>query len=202
MYPLHGNPYSSHHIYHLAFSRLWLFSLMWAFHTFLSSFPIIIIFSILSANISFLRSFIAWVLKVERERIILTCAWLVVSGWVKIRFQRRPSVRFSRLSSQLKNILWSQPISHFLHANTILIHSSHGQRELLHLYVLTLLNTILDINSFLLLSWLELHTSLALLWSSSLCVSMSPQKLLCYHLSTRGRAEIKIGDVDMSHTYI
>ncbi len=75
---LHGNPYSSHHIYHLAFSRLWLSSLMWAFHTFLSSFPIIILFAILSANISCLRSSIAWVLKVERERIILTCAWLVV----------------------------------------------------------------------------------------------------------------------------
>lgn len=202
MHPLHGNPYSSHHIYHLAFSRLWLSSLMWAFHTFLSSFPIIILFAILSANISCLRSSIAWVLKIERERIILTCAWLVVWGWVKIRFRRRLSVRFSRLSSQLKNILWSQPISHFLHANTIWRHSSHGQRELLHLYVLTLLNSILDIDSCLLLSWLELHISLALLWSSYMCVSMSPQKLLCYHLSTRGRAEIKLGDVDTSQTYL
>ena len=166
MHPLLGNPYSSHHIYHLPFSPLWLSSLMWAFHTFLSSFPIIILFAILSANISCLRSSIAWVLKVERERIILTCAWLVVWGWVEIRFQRRPSVRFSRLSSKLINILWSQPISHLLHANTIWRHSSHGQRELLHLYVLTLLISILDIDSCLLLSWLELHILLALLWSS------------------------------------
>ena len=28
VHPLHGNPYSSHHIYHQAFSRLWLSSLM------------------------------------------------------------------------------------------------------------------------------------------------------------------------------
>ena len=70
---------------------------------------------------------------------------------------------------------------HFLHANTIWRHSSHGQWDLLHLYVLTLLNSILDIDSCLLLSWLGLHISLALLWSSYMCVSMSPQKLLCYH---------------------
>ena len=174
MHPLHGNPYSSHHIYHLAFSRLWLSSLMWAFHTLLPSFPIIFLFAILSVSISCLRSSIAWVLKVEMERSILTCAWQVVWGWVKIRFRRRLSVRFSRLSSQLKNILWSQPISQFLHANTIWRHSSHGQRELLHPYVPTLLFTMLNIDSCLLLSWLELHILLALLWSSYMCVSMSP----------------------------
>ena len=39
------------------------------------------------------RSCIAWVLKVERERISLTCTWLVVWGWVQIRLQRRPSVK-------------------------------------------------------------------------------------------------------------
>ena len=80
-----------------------------------------------------------------------------------------------------------------MHANTIWRYSSHGQRELLHLYVLTLLISILDIDSCLLLSWIELHLLLALLWSYYMCVSMSPQKLLCYHLSTRGRAEIKLG---------
>ena len=47
---LDGNSYSSHNIYHLAFSCLWFSSLMWVFHTFLSSFPIIILFRHLSVN--------------------------------------------------------------------------------------------------------------------------------------------------------
>ena len=50
VHPLYGNPYSSHHIFHMTFSRLWLSSLMWAFHTFFSSFPIIILFRHLSVN--------------------------------------------------------------------------------------------------------------------------------------------------------
>ena len=47
---LHANPYSSHHIYHMAFSRLWLSSLMWAFHTFLSSSSTIFLFRRLGVN--------------------------------------------------------------------------------------------------------------------------------------------------------
>ena len=50
VHPLHGNPYSSHHIYHMAFSRLWLSSLMWAFHTFLSSSSIFFLFRRLGVN--------------------------------------------------------------------------------------------------------------------------------------------------------
>ena len=50
VHPLHGNPYSSHHIYHLAFSRLWLSSLMWAFHTFLSSSSTFFLFRRLGVN--------------------------------------------------------------------------------------------------------------------------------------------------------
>ena len=36
------------------------------------------------------------------------------------------------------------------------------------------------------------------------CVGcMSPKKLLfCYHLPTRGRAGVKLGDVDMLQTYL
>jgi hypothetical protein len=38
------------------------------------------------------------------------------------------------------------------------------------------------------------HSMLYIVWSR-LCWCMSPQKLLfCYHLSTRGRARVKIGD--------
>ena len=35
------------------------------------------------------------------------------------------------------------------------------------------------------------------------CVGfMSPQKLFCYHLPTRGRAGVKLGDADTSQTYL
>ena len=35
------------------------------------------------------------------------------------------------------------------------------------------------------------------------CVgSMSIQKLFCYHLPTRARAGVKLGDADMSPTYL
>jgi hypothetical protein len=38
---------------------------------------------------------------------------------------------------------------------------------------------------------------------SRLCRCMAPQKLfLCYHLPTRGRAGVKLGDVDTSQTYL
>jgi hypothetical protein len=38
---------------------------------------------------------------------------------------------------------------------------------------------------------------------SSLCRCMSPQKLFfCYHLPTRGRAGVKLGDADTSLTYL
>src|ERR1041385_2804851 len=44
-------------------------------------------------------------------------------------------------------------LSPFLHANTIWRHSSHGQRELLHLYVLMLLVSMLNIDSCLLICY-------------------------------------------------
>ena len=31
---------------------------------------------------------------------------------------------------------------------------------------------------------------------------MSPQKLFCYHLPTRGRAGVKVGDANTSQTYL
>ena len=35
------------------------------------------------------------------------------------------------------------------------------------------------------------------------CVGfMSPQKLFCYHLPTRGRAGVKLGDADTLQTYL
>ena len=35
------------------------------------------------------------------------------------------------------------------------------------------------------------------------CVGfMSPKKLFCYHLPTRGRAGVKLGDVDMLQMYL
>ena len=35
------------------------------------------------------------------------------------------------------------------------------------------------------------------------CVGcMSPQKLFCYHLPTRGRAGVKLGDADALQTYL
>ena len=32
--------------------------------------------------------------------------------------------------------------------------------------------------------------------------NMSPQKLFCYHLPTRGRVGVKLGDADTSQTYL
>ena len=34
------------------------------------------------------------------------------------------------------------------------------------------------------------------------CGCMSPQKLFCYHLPTRGRAGVKLGDADTLQTYL
>ena len=39
--------------------------------------------------------------------------------------------------------------------------------------------------------------------ADKVCVGfMSPQKLFCYHLPTRGRAGVKLGDADTSQTYL
>src|SRR3954470_21913012 len=51
-----------------------------------------------------MSTFLLALIHIEREWIILTCTWLVVWGRVKIRFQRRPSVNFSRLISQQINV--------------------------------------------------------------------------------------------------
>src|SRR3954469_13882014 len=94
------------------------------------------------------------------------------------------------------------PISHFLHANTIWRHSTHGQRELLHLYVLMLLVSILDIDSCLLRLELNYISCLPYLKVLIWLVSCHHINYACYHLPTRGRAGIKLGDVDTSQTYL
>ena len=164
VHPLHGNPYSSHHIYHLAFSRLWLSSLMWAFHTFLSSSSIIFLFAILSVN------FLAYAHPLHEcskyrkgvDQFDLYLASGLGTSQDKISKKTKCETLVDWVLN-IKTMFFSRiPISPFLHANTIWRHSSHGQRELLHLYVLTLLVSILNIDSCLLLSWLELHILLAL----------------------------------------
>ena len=41
-----------------------------------------------------------------------------------------------------------------------------------------------------------------LLLDQDCVVGMSLQKLFCYHLPTRGRAGIKLGDADMGQPYL
>src|ERR1041385_8497292 len=94
VHPLHGNPYSSHHIYHLAFSHMIVLIDVSLSHPF--CLPPAPYFSLChpKCQLSCLRSSIARVLKVSKtEWIKLTCTWIVVWGRVKIRFQTRPSVK-------------------------------------------------------------------------------------------------------------
>jgi hypothetical protein len=59
-----------------------------------------------------------------------------------------------------------------------------------------LLSFIVKIMSFMPMFWVlwSQHSMLYIIWSR-LCWCMSPQKLLfCYHLPTRGRAGVKLGD--------
>ena len=103
---LHGNLYYSHHVYHLAFSCLWLSSLMWAIHTFLSSSSTIILFHHLSVNFLAYAHPLHECSKYRSEWISLTCTWLVVSGRVKIRFKRRPCVKiyYIEFSTRINSI--------------------------------------------------------------------------------------------------
>src|ERR1041385_2118376 len=90
LHPLHVNPYSSHHIYHLAFSPMIVLINVSLSHPF--CLPPLPYFSLFhpKCQLSCLRSSIALVLKIlKREWIKLTCTWLVVWGRVKIRFQKK-----------------------------------------------------------------------------------------------------------------
>ena len=85
-----------------------------------------------------------------------------------------------------------------MYGNTDWRRSSHGQRELLHLYVLMMLVSMRDINSCLL--WLELNYIPCLPYLKILIwlVACHHKNYACYHLPTWGRAGIKLGDVDTS----
>ena len=100
---------------------------------------------------------------------------------------------YSRLSSQHKNYFFSYSLSPFLDANTIWRHSSHGQRELLHLYVLMLLVSMLiwtlacyDLNW---ITYLDCFT----FQSSYMVASMSPQKLCLLSFTYSRTSRIKLG---------
>ena len=109
---------------------------------------------------------------------------------------------FSRLIYQQLFSIFKLSTFLTLHGITNWRHSIHGQEELFCLYVLTLLVSILDIDSCFILLCLRLYILIALLDVPSCVGSMSPQKLSCYHLPTQGRAGIKLGDVDTSQTYL
>ena len=54
-----------------------------------------------------------------------------------------------------------------------------------------------------LLKCLDLSLQCFYIMIDQVCVGcMSPQKLFCYHLPTRGRAGVKLGDADASQTYL
>src|ERR1041385_8497638 len=94
VHPLHGNAYSSHHIYHLSFSPMIVLIDVSLPHPFLSSSSTI--FLSLQSKVSTLVLTLIHCMtaqNIEKEWTKLTCTWLVVWGRVKIRFQRRPSVK-------------------------------------------------------------------------------------------------------------
>src|SRR3954471_22091460 len=85
---------------------------------------------------------------IEREWISLTCTWLVVWGRVQIRIQKETKCETLVDSCSQQHFFSFFPVP-CLHANTIWRHSSHGQRELLHLlFFCTCVNA--NIDSFLL----------------------------------------------------
>ena len=178
---------------------------MWAFHTFFV-FPLyhFSLFAILSVD------FLAYAHPLHecskyRKGVDHFDLYLASGlGWVKIRFQRRPSVKFSRLSSQqYKNyvLLSYIPIPFLARKHHLETFESRTARALAPLcsYV-TCYNT--NIDSCLL--WLELNYMPWLLYLKVLIwlIACHHRNYACYHLPTRGRAGIKLGDVDTSKTYL
>src|ERR1041385_1883350 len=90
VHPLHGNPYSSHHIYHLASLAYDCPHCCEPFSSFLSSSS-----TILLSLPSYVSTLVLTLIhcmsaqNIEKEWIKLTCTWLVVWGRVKIRFQKK-----------------------------------------------------------------------------------------------------------------
>ena len=167
MHPLHGSHYSSHHIYHKAFSRLMVVLIGVSLSHFLTSCPHHYSLRHPKFHLSCLRSFIAWVAQSQKrdDRIVLYLT--DVLGVSHNKIPKRPWVKVSRLSSQQLFSIFKLSTFLTLHGITIWRHSIHGQRELFYLYVLTLLVSILDIDSWLLLSCLGLYILLAALKSST-----------------------------------
>src|SRR4051812_5107874 len=85
VHPLHGNPYSSHHIYHLAFSPMIVLIDVSLSHLFFFLLHHISLFAILSLNSRAYAHHCMSAQNIENEWIKLTCTWLVVWGRVKIR---------------------------------------------------------------------------------------------------------------------
>ena len=135
VHPLHGNPYSSRHIYHLA--SLAYDCPHWC-EPFLFFFVFLLLrtslFAILSVNS---RAYAHPLHECSKYWKRSGSNWLVPRSGLVTNQDKIPEKdqvwNFSRLSSQQINIFFSYSLSPFLHANTIWRHSSHVQREPLHL---------------------------------------------------------------------
>jgi len=126
-------------------SRLWLSSLMWAFLIlFFFLLHHISLFAILSVNS---RAYAHQLHECSKYRKGVDQSDLyLASGLGTIQDKIPKKTKCETLVDWVLNakILFSCIyLSPFLHANTIWRHSSHGQRELLHLYVLMLLVSML-----------------------------------------------------------
>ena len=143
-------------------------------------------------------------LKVERERIELTCTWPTVCWWVRITFQKRPSVKVSRFSSQkLLSIfvLWTH-LPHSARKHRLETFESRTARALAPLcsYFVSF-NTGYRLLLIIILTWIASNACCTLKFKS-LLVACHHRNYLCCHLPTRGRLGIKLGDVDTSQTYL
>ena len=102
-------------------------------------------------------------------------------------------MKVSRLSSQQLFSIFKLSTFLTLHGITIWRHSIHGQQELFDLYILTLLVSILDMDSCFILLCLHLYILIALLDVLPVLVACHHKNYLCYHLPTRGRAGLSLG---------
>src|ERR1041384_4412361 len=128
---LHGNPYSSHHIYHLAFSRLCLSSFMWAFHTFLSSSSTFFLFRSLGVNF-LAHSHPLHECSKCRKGVDQFDLYLASGLGTSPDKNPKDTKCETLVDSCSQQPFFLFPPSPLLHANTIWRHSSHGQRELLY----------------------------------------------------------------------
>ena len=96
-----------------------------------------------------------------------------------------------------------KPISHFLHGNTDWRHSSHGHWELLAplCSYFASFNTRYRLLLVIVLTWIA-HLTCCTLKFLYLLLACHHRNYLCCHLPNRGRAGIKLGDVDTSQMYI